>query len=108
MLPRIVQLFYFLLVILHLFRYPSSPSCACSRAFSLLFFSQIECHSKTAEELNDVYVMNLSLCSNVQVIKECNGNFIDDPQKLNLEQVCRRTSIHPFICFIKRCLPFAG
>ncbi|KAH8388114.1 hypothetical protein KR093_011812 [Drosophila rubida] len=50
----------------------------------------LKCHSKTAEELSDVYVMNLSLCSNVQVIKECNGNFIDDPQKLNLEQVKMR------------------
>ncbi|KAH8398010.1 hypothetical protein KR222_009783 [Zaprionus bogoriensis] len=50
----------------------------------------LKCHSKSAEELNDVYVMNLSLCSNVQVIKECNGNFIDDPQKLNLEQVKMR------------------
>ncbi|XP_062141750.1 LSM12 homolog A [Drosophila sulfurigaster albostrigata] len=50
----------------------------------------LKCHSKTSEELSDVYVMNLSLCSNVQVIKECNGNFIDDPQKLNLEQVKMR------------------
>ncbi|KAH8308485.1 hypothetical protein KR044_011976 [Drosophila immigrans] len=50
----------------------------------------LKCHSKTADELSDVYVMNLSLCSNVQVIKECNGNFIDDPQKLNLEQVKMR------------------
>ncbi|KAL7745502.1 hypothetical protein ACLKA6_015496 [Drosophila palustris] len=50
----------------------------------------LKCHSKMTEELNDVYVMNLSLCSNVQVIKECNGNFIDDPQKLNLEQVKMR------------------
>ncbi|EDV92211.1 LSM12 homolog A [Drosophila grimshawi] len=50
----------------------------------------LKCHSKTTEDLSDVYVMNLSLCSNVQVIKECNGNFIDDPQKLNLEQVKMR------------------
>ncbi|XP_034490557.1 LSM12 homolog A [Drosophila innubila] len=50
----------------------------------------LKCHSKMTEELSDVYVMNLSLCSNVQVIKECNGNFIDDPQKLNLEQVKMR------------------
>lgn len=77
------------------------PSPVCALA-PFLCFSQIECHSKTAEELNDVYVMNLSLCSNVQVIKECNGNFIDDPQKLNLEQVCRRAS-NPFICYSKWC-----
>ncbi|XP_017851051.1 LSM12 homolog A isoform X2 [Drosophila busckii] len=50
----------------------------------------LKCKSKTAEELSDVYVMNLSLCSNVQVLKECNGNFIEDPQKLNLEQVKMR------------------
>ncbi|EDW57405.1 LSM12 homolog A [Drosophila novamexicana] len=50
----------------------------------------LKCHSKTSGELSDVYVMNLSLCSNVQVTKECNGNFIDDPQKLNLEQVKMR------------------
>ncbi|EDW06499.1 LSM12 homolog A [Drosophila mojavensis] len=50
----------------------------------------LQCHSKTSGELSDVYVMNLSLCSNVQVIKECNGNFIDDPQKLNLDQVKMR------------------
>ncbi|XP_023166920.2 LSM12 homolog A isoform X2 [Drosophila hydei] len=50
----------------------------------------LQCHSKASGELSDVYVMNLSLCSNVQVIKECNGNFIDDPQKLNLEQVKMR------------------
>ncbi|XP_073835738.1 LSM12 homolog a isoform X1 [Musca autumnalis] len=46
-----------------------------------------ECRSKNAEHLNDVHVLNLSLCSNVQVIKECNGNFVEDPQKLNLEQL---------------------
>ncbi|XP_030386538.1 LSM12 homolog A [Scaptodrosophila lebanonensis] len=50
----------------------------------------LKCHSKSAEELSDVYVLNLSLCSNVQLIKECNGNCIDDPQKLNLEQVKMR------------------
>ncbi|KAH8286802.1 hypothetical protein KR018_011758, partial [Drosophila ironensis] len=49
----------------------------------------LKCRSKSAEELSDIYVSNLSLCSNVQVIKECNGNF-DDPQKLNLEQVKMR------------------
>uniref|UniRef100_A0A1A9VNH2 Uncharacterized protein n=1 Tax=Glossina austeni TaxID=7395 RepID=A0A1A9VNH2_GLOAU len=47
----------------------------------------LKCRSKNAENLNDVYVLNLSLCSNVQVIKECNGNFVDDPQKLSLEQL---------------------
>ncbi|XP_068157760.1 LSM12 homolog A [Drosophila tropicalis] len=50
----------------------------------------LKCRSKSTDELGDVYVMNLSLCSNVQVIKECNGNFTDDPQKLNLEQVKMR------------------
>lgn len=50
----------------------------------------LKCQPKSVDELSDVYVMNLSLCSNVQVIKECNGNFIDDPQKLNLEQVKMR------------------
>ncbi|KAH8314931.1 hypothetical protein KR074_004008 [Drosophila pseudoananassae] len=49
----------------------------------------LKCRSKSTEELSDIYVSNLSLCSNVQVIKECNGNF-DDPQKLNLEQVKMR------------------
>ena len=47
----------------------------------------LESHSKTSEKLNDVFVLNLSLCSNVQVIKECNGNFVEEPQKLNLEQL---------------------
>ncbi|XP_037936697.1 LSM12 homolog A-like [Teleopsis dalmanni] len=47
----------------------------------------LKCRSKNSESLNDVYVLNLSLCSNVQVVKECNGNFVDDPQKLNLEQL---------------------
>ncbi|XP_067635660.1 LSM12 homolog A [Eurosta solidaginis] len=47
----------------------------------------LKCRSKNSEQLNDVYVLNLSLCSNVQVIKECNGNFVEDPQKLNLEQI---------------------
>ncbi|XP_023166919.2 LSM12 homolog A isoform X1 [Drosophila hydei] len=56
----------------------------------MLILLRTECHSKASGELSDVYVMNLSLCSNVQVIKECNGNFIDDPQKLNLEQVKMR------------------
>ncbi|KAM7348781.1 LSM12 homolog a isoform 1-T1 [Cochliomyia hominivorax] len=50
-------------------------------------FLILKCRSKNAENLNDVHVLNLSLCSNVQVIKECNGNYVDDPQKLNLEQV---------------------
>ncbi|XP_033239449.1 LSM12 homolog A isoform X2 [Drosophila pseudoobscura] len=50
----------------------------------------LKCRSKTTEELSDIYALNLSLCSNVQVIKECNGNFVDDPQKLNLEQVKMR------------------
>ncbi|KAH8245366.1 protein LSM12 homolog A [Drosophila serrata] len=49
----------------------------------------LKCRSKSTEELSDIYAMNLSLCSNVQVVKECNGNF-DDPQKLNLEQVKMR------------------
>ncbi|KAH8344986.1 LSM12 homolog A [Drosophila kikkawai] len=49
----------------------------------------LKCRSKSTEELSDIYAMNLSLCSNVQVVKECNGN-IDDPQKLNLEQVKMR------------------
>ncbi|XP_005178251.1 LSM12 homolog A isoform X2 [Musca domestica] len=47
----------------------------------------LKCRSKNSEQLNDVHVLNLSLCSNVQVVKECNGNFVEDPQKLNLEQV---------------------
>ncbi|XP_075154981.1 LSM12 homolog a [Haematobia irritans] len=47
----------------------------------------LKCRSKNADNLNDVHVLNLSLCSNVQVVKECNGNFVDDPQKLNLEQL---------------------
>lgn len=47
----------------------------------------LKTHSKTSEKLNDVFVLNLSLCSNVQVIKECNGNFVEEPQKLNLEQL---------------------
>ncbi|XP_004535315.1 protein LSM12 homolog A [Ceratitis capitata] len=47
----------------------------------------LKCRSKNSEQLNDVYVLNLSLCSNVKVIKECNGNFVEDPQKLNLEQI---------------------
>ncbi|XP_065364955.1 LSM12 homolog A [Calliphora vicina] len=47
----------------------------------------LKCRSKNAENLNDVHVLNLSLCSNVQVVKECNGNYVDDPQKLNLEQL---------------------
>ena len=47
----------------------------------------LKCRSKNSEKLSDVYVLNLSLCSNVQVIKEYNGNFVDDPQKLNLEQL---------------------
>ncbi|XP_017136721.1 LSM12 homolog A isoform X2 [Drosophila miranda] len=50
----------------------------------------LKCRSKTTEELSDIYVLNLSLCSNVQVIKECNGNFVAEPQKLNLEQVKMR------------------
>lgn len=56
--------------------------------------------------------MNLSLCSNVQVTKECNGNFIDDPQKLNLEQVSMAAKIScvhlieklpQTICFRLKC-----
>ncbi|XP_013111565.1 LSM12 homolog A [Stomoxys calcitrans] len=47
----------------------------------------LKCRSKNADNLTDVHVLNLSLCSNVQVVKECNGNFVDDPQKLNLEQL---------------------
>jgi len=43
--------------------------------------------SKSSTDLNDVYVLNLSLCSNVHVVKECNGNFAEEPQKLNLEQI---------------------
>jgi len=57
----------------------------------------LKCRSKNSEELSDVYVLNLSLCSNVQVVKECNGNFVEDPPKLNLEQVkirLRKTMQH--------------
>lgn len=96
--------FPFLLVTLHRFRYPSPCPCL----FSVFFIAKIECHSKTAEELNDVYVMNLSLCSNVQVIKECNGNFIDDPQKLNLEQVCLSHNLIYIYKLYYFYLPFAG
>ncbi|XP_026846187.1 protein LSM12 homolog A isoform X1 [Drosophila persimilis] len=67
------------------------PRFPLSHLFPLLpFCPKTECRSKTTEELSDIYALNLSLCSNVQVIKECNGNFVDDPQKLNLEQVKMR------------------
>lgn len=51
---------------------------------SLMF---LECGSKSSKNLNDIYVLNLELCSNVQVVKECSANFVEDPQKLSLEQV---------------------
>uniref|UniRef100_T1GPB5 AD domain-containing protein n=1 Tax=Megaselia scalaris TaxID=36166 RepID=T1GPB5_MEGSC len=47
----------------------------------------LKCSSSTSEELNDVYVLNLSFCSNVQVINEPNNPVVDAPQKLNLEQL---------------------
>lgn len=52
-----------------------------------LVFSFLECCSKSSKNLNDIYVINLELCSNVQVIKECNANYVEDPQKLSLDQV---------------------
>lgn len=44
---------------------------------------------------NDVYTVNLSMCSDVKVIKEC-STIPDPPQSLNLQRVSKqRASVFP-------------
>jgi len=49
----------------------------------------LKCHSKDSVKLSDVYIVNLSLCSDVQVKKE--SNTISEPkQSLDLQRLSRR------------------
>ncbi|KAG4080048.1 hypothetical protein HA402_006360 [Bradysia odoriphaga] len=49
----------------------------------------LKCHSKDSSKLSDVYIVNLSLCSDVQVKKE--SNTISEPkQSLDLQRLSRR------------------
>lgn len=49
----------------------------------------LKCHSNDSSKLSDVYIVNLSLCSDVQVKKE--SNTISEPkQSLDLQRLSRR------------------
>lgn len=47
-----------------------------------------ECVPNGSAKLNDVYIVNLALCSDVQVKKEVN-KVPEAPQSLNLQRVSR-------------------
>lgn len=50
-----------------------------------------ECPSSEGRLTNDVYIVNLSMCSDVRVIKEC-STIPEPPQSLNLQRVSAQCS----------------
>lgn len=55
-----------------------------------------ECPSSDAvKQMNDVYIVNLSLCSDVKLIREC-STIPEPPQSLNLQRVSS-VKLHPCI-----------
>jgi hypothetical protein len=55
--------------------------------FLLTHFS--ESNSETSSKLNDVFIVNLLFCKNIDVKKELNGaeNHNQEPQSINLQRV---------------------
>lgn len=52
-------------------------------------FSPLESNSETSTKLNDVFIVNLLFCKNIDVKKEQNGaeNHSPEPQSINLQRV---------------------
>lgn len=54
--------------------------------FSISDFT--ECSSQTSAKLNDVFIVNLSLCKDINVKKDVNGTeAAEPPQSINLQRV---------------------